>query len=382
MRTHDAQTLVLSALADGPLHGYAVNTVIEKLSGRRLGAGSLYGALARLEDKGLVEPLEGQGRRRPFRLTDLGRGALEREARSMARVSGHVFESATPDEIRYLDRVAASTAGSSYKHVMLHTLGLRAGQSVLDLGCGPGTDLESLARAVTSSGAVIGVDISAEMVDRARRRMAGLPGVEVRNGDVHRLPLADRSVDRARTDRVLQHVENPLLALAEVRRVLRPGGRLVMGEPDWDSLAIDAPDLDVSRAYTRHITDRVVRNGVIGRQLPRLAEEAGFTVTSVVPVTSVFRDVRAADDIFGLQRTTERAVAAGYLPADAAQPWLDHLAEEPFFAAVTLYVVVAEATDAAEATDVAEATEVGEAAEAEGEAGSAESAGTPDLTGT
>ncbi|MFI6289481.1 methyltransferase domain-containing protein [Streptomyces sp. NPDC051018] len=372
MRTQDAQTLVLSALADGPLHGYAVNTAIEKLSGRRLGAGSLYGALARLEDKRLVEPLEGQGRRRPFRLTDLGRGVLERKARSMARVSGHVFEATTPDEIRYLDRVAASTAASSYKHVMLHTLGLRAGQSVADLGCGPGTDLESLARAVTPSGAVIGVDLSEEMVDRARRRTSGLSAVDVRKGDLHRLPLADRSVDRARTDRVLQHVEDPGRALAEARRVLRPGGRLVMGEPDWDSLAIDGPDLDIARAYTRHITDRIVRNGVIGRQLPRLAEEAGFTVTSVVPVTSVFREVGAADDILGLQRNTERAVAAGYLPADAAQPWLDHLAEEPFFAAVTLYVVVAETPQTTEFTgtvEVTEATEVAVVSESDGSTG-------------
>jgi ubiquinone/menaquinone biosynthesis C-methylase UbiE len=51
---------------------------------------------------------------------------------------------------------------------------------------------------------------------------------------------------------VLQHVADPLRALGEIRRVLRPGGRLVMGEPDWDSLAIDHPDDDLARAYTRH----------------------------------------------------------------------------------------------------------------------------------
>ncbi|MGW4032547.1 methyltransferase domain-containing protein [Streptomyces sp. NPDC004838] len=345
MRTNDAQMLVLSALADGPLHGYAINTAIEKLSGRSLGPGSLYGAIARLEAKNLVEPLEGQGRQRPFRLTDQGRAALEREARSMARVSGHVFETAVPDEVGYLDRTAASDVGRAYKRVLFDALDARPGQTVLDLGCGPGTDLEALARAVTDSGAVIGVDSSPEMTGRARERTAGLSAVDVRDGDVHRLPLADGSVDRARTDRVLQHVADPATALAEARRVLRPGGRLVMGEPDWDSLAVDYPDLDVPRAYARHITDRIVRNGVIGRQLARLATDAGFTVPAVVPVTSVFRDVRAADAILGLQRTTERAVAAGYLSAEVSRQWLDHLAEEPFFAAVTLYVVVAEVAE-------------------------------------
>ncbi|MEO3972941.1 methyltransferase domain-containing protein [Streptomyces sp. CAU 1734] len=386
MRTNDAQILVLCTLADGPLHGYAINTAIERLSGRSLGAGSLYGALSRLEAKGFVEPLEGPGRRRPVRLTEEGRAVLEREAHAMARVTERVFETAAPDPVAYLDRVAGSGTGRHYKSVMLELLGLASGLSVLDLGCGPGTDLAALAEGVAvtgpgsgsgpgpgsgpglvsgpvsgtrtapgpvsgteagaretiAPGTVLGIDADEEMVTRARERTAGLGTVEVLHGDAGMLPLGDATADRARTDRVLQHVEDPGTVLAEARRVLRPGGRLVMGEPDWDSLAIDHPDLEISRAYTRHITDRIVRNGVVGRQLARLAADAGFLVPDVVPVTSLFRDVRAADEILGLHRGTERAVAAGYLTEGAARSWLDHLENGDFLAAVTLYVVVAE----------------------------------------
>ncbi|WP_335938958.1 methyltransferase domain-containing protein [Streptomyces sp. PTD5-9] len=344
MRTNDAQMLVLCALTDGPLHGYAINAAIEQVSGHRLGPGSLYGALARLEEKQLVKPLEKRGRQRPFCLTSAGRELLEREAHSMARLSGRVFESAVPDEVSYLDQLAATEAARSYKSVMLDALDARPGETALDLGCGPGTDLSTLAKAVSPSGRVIGIDSSQEMVEQARRRTENLSAVEVEVGDVHTLPFEDGSIDRARTDRVLQHVADPAQALAEARRVLRPGGRLVMGEPDWDSLAIDYPDLEVSRAYTRHVTDKVVRNGIIGRQLAGLAVNAGFAVPAVVPITSIFRDVQAADQVLGLQRNTERAVSAGYLPALASQRWLDHLATGSFFAAVTLYVVVAEAT--------------------------------------
>jgi SAM-dependent methyltransferase len=342
MRTNDAQLLVLSVLMDGPMHGYAINAAIEKVSGQRLGAGSLYGALGRLESKGLVESLEGVGRQRPVRLTGLGRELVEREARSMARVSGHVFESAVPSRVSYLDRVAGSAPGRAYKTVMLEALEVRPGETILDLGCGPGTDLASLAEAVGVDGTVIGVDSDEEMVEQARVRAAGVPVIDVRVGDVHELQLEAGSVDRARTDRVLQHVADPAKVLEEARRVLRPGGRLVMGEPDWDSLAIDAVDLGASRAYTRHIADKVVRNGVVGRQLARQAVDAGFDVPAVVPVTSVFRELQAADQVFGFQRNTERAVAAGYLSAAAAEGWLDGLATGPFLATVTLYVVVAE----------------------------------------
>ncbi|EOD64006.1 PadR family transcriptional regulator [Amycolatopsis vancoresmycina] len=84
---NDAQILVLYALTDGPRHGYAINTAIDELTGKRLGPGSLYGALARLEAKGLIEALDGEGRQRPVRITDQGRAVLERELRAMARVA-------------------------------------------------------------------------------------------------------------------------------------------------------------------------------------------------------------------------------------------------------------------------------------------------------
>lgn len=84
---HDAQVLVLYALTDGPLHGYAINTAIGELTGERLGPGSLYGALARLEAKGLVEALDGDGRQRPVRITEEGSAFLTRELTAMARVA-------------------------------------------------------------------------------------------------------------------------------------------------------------------------------------------------------------------------------------------------------------------------------------------------------
>jgi DNA-binding PadR family transcriptional regulator len=84
---NDAQTLVLCALAEGPLHGYAINAAIEELTGERLGPGSLYGALTRLEAKDWIEPLDEHGRQRPFRLTAAGRTELTAQLRSMARVA-------------------------------------------------------------------------------------------------------------------------------------------------------------------------------------------------------------------------------------------------------------------------------------------------------
>ncbi len=90
----------------------------------------------------------------------------------------------------------------------------------------------------------------------------------------------------------------------------------------------------------------MVRNAVVGRQLPGLATAAGFRVERVIPVTSVFLECEAADKVLGLKRVTERAVAAGYLSTTAAGEWLEHLATQPFFASATLFITVASAEGA------------------------------------
>jgi DNA-binding PadR family transcriptional regulator len=68
---------ILVSLSDGPKHGYAIMTDVEEISGSPMGPGTLYGALARLERRGLIEALEPDDRRRPYRLTALGATTLK-----------------------------------------------------------------------------------------------------------------------------------------------------------------------------------------------------------------------------------------------------------------------------------------------------------------
>lgn len=75
-RFAEPSLFILVSLSDGPKHGYAIMADVATLSGRPLGPGTLYGALARLEARGLIEPLEPVDRRRPYRLTGVGEGAL------------------------------------------------------------------------------------------------------------------------------------------------------------------------------------------------------------------------------------------------------------------------------------------------------------------
>jgi DNA-binding PadR family transcriptional regulator len=86
-RSTDPGLLVLASLADGPKHGYAITRDVEQVADVRLGPGTLYGALARLEGKGLIESLPAEDRRRPYRLTGAGRTALADQLHVLERVA-------------------------------------------------------------------------------------------------------------------------------------------------------------------------------------------------------------------------------------------------------------------------------------------------------
>ena len=75
---------ILVALGDGPKHGYAIMIDVEEFTGQPLGPGTLYGALARLEKRGLIEALEPEDRRRPYRLTALGATTLQAQLTGLA----------------------------------------------------------------------------------------------------------------------------------------------------------------------------------------------------------------------------------------------------------------------------------------------------------
>jgi DNA-binding PadR family transcriptional regulator len=86
-RSTDPGLLVLTSLAGGPKHGYAITQDVQEISGVRLGPGTLYGALARLQDRGLIEPLPAQDRRRRYRLTGAGSLALQDQLTSLEHVA-------------------------------------------------------------------------------------------------------------------------------------------------------------------------------------------------------------------------------------------------------------------------------------------------------
>jgi SAM-dependent methyltransferase len=189
--------------------------------------------------------------------------------------------------VEWQDRVDAWPQVRVYKRRIRELLA-GAGR-LLDVGCGPGGDVVAL-----GADRCLGADRSAAMCTEAVAR-----GATACQADAHRLPFPDGVFDGAFADRVLQHVDDPARALGEMARVVRRGGRVVVADPDQETLVIHLPGV------RRELADRVkalrrdvgYRNGRLVSSLPAALPGLGIGEVAIDPFPVLRTD---PDDTFGL----------------------------------------------------------------------------------
>ncbi len=251
------------------------------------------------------------------------------------------------DRARCPDQVQVNTA-------VRDVLALRPGERLLEVGCGSGALCRLMAPPLHPGGEIIGLDVAPDMIAAARRYAADLPpspaqgeglgervALRFEIGPAEALPYPDGSFDAAFAARLLLHVADPLAVVREMARVVRPGGRVVLMDWDWGTLAVDHTD----RALTRRLMDwRCDNHGGdnwSGRKLLAVALAARLTRVTVTPVATVARDETAAltSSIF---RAAEVARNGGAITPTEHDAWVaelkQRLAEGRFLASLVYFV--------------------------------------------
>ena len=182
------------------------------------------------------------------------------------------------------------TAENSAGYLLGH---LRAGDRLLDVGCGPGTITLDLAARV-APGDVVGIDAADDVVADAARAAAdaGCTNVTFARGDANSIDAAASTFDVVHAHQVMQHLGDPIAALTEMRRVLRPGGLLAVRDSDYGAFVWAPHDqrLDHWMELYHRVTERNGAQADAGRWLPTWVGAAGFTDRTVSSSTWTFAD--------------------------------------------------------------------------------------------
>ena len=190
-----------------------------------------------------------------------------------------------------LDRLKFQAATErELERSMLLKAGLREGMQVLDVACGPGLVSCDMAQMVGSTGHVTGVDISPDLLVEARKAAAdrGITNATFDLGNVYDLHLAENQFDFVYARFLFQHLEKPGEALAQIRKVLKPGGVLVIVDVDDDWLTV-YPSIETFDSFKRRAASSQAKRGgdrFIGRKLGNLLSDAGY-VNAQIFVESV-----------------------------------------------------------------------------------------------
>jgi SAM-dependent methyltransferase len=255
------------------------------------------------------------------------------------------------NQVHYLRQVVVQGGPEveRYKAMSFDWLQLEPGMQVLDVGCGRGIDLPILAERVGQTGQVIGLDHDPDQLRAAQEAVAGKDHVRVVMGEAERMPFPDASFDRVRADRVLQHIPWPEQALAEMWRVLRPGGIVTLVEPDWKTMALfpGSPaggDDDHTLSTIVAWNQQHIPHALIGRQLRSLLHQNRNETWERVQVQGValsFSSWAVVDNVLLITRSAQRLLHEDPVLADEIRAWLQAIeradSQGQFLAVIPLF---------------------------------------------
>lgn len=211
---------------------------------------------------------------------------------------------------------AAAKLAMPIKQKSYQKMQVREGHKVLDVGCGPGIDTINLGKLVKDGGEVIGVDFDVEMIETANKnaQSAGVSGwVSHRPADATQLPFESNIFDACRSERVLQHLEEPDLALEEIIRVTKPGGWVVVVDTDWSTLSADTPEPEIARRLWEFSINGLHYNGYSGRKLFRMFKQQQLMDIEVEPYVFHSTDYRLARWMIMADELEQKALEEGIL---------------------------------------------------------------------
>lgn len=239
----------------------------------------------------------------------------------------------------------AATRLRAFKDLTYCHMQISEGDTVVDVGCGPGVDTIPLAELVGSRGRVIGVDTDEKMLrdaDQAAEQSELRDRITHQLGKAQSLPIDNNRVASCRAERLLQVLpaDHADAIMREMLRVTKTGGRIVLADTDWVSASVDFSDSELERRLMTFFALRMRPDGIAGRRLFALCQQQGLTeiMIDIVPMLQL----QLADTPFG-PWLINTARTEDIITEDEGEQWLDELQrreeKQQFYACINMVIV-------------------------------------------
>ena len=210
----------------------------------------------------------------------------------------------------------------------LKKLSVKPGEKILDVGCGVGFLSYEIALLTRDYGKVYGIDKNSDMIRHAKKRCERLRNTEFSEASANDLPFTEDSFDAACCTQVLLYVNNVDQALLEIKRILKPTGRIIIVETDWRGVVLNS-DYDSITRKIFSAWDATVPSPNLPVRLGSLLLDNGFCNVNVEPIPILNTEYTPNHFSHGMMNwITRNALKKGFITKEQFQKWLDDLGEK------------------------------------------------------
>ena len=225
----------------------------------------------------------------------------------------------------YLKKAAVTVSGiknNSYQFFQDITEGI-----IVDLGCGNGFDIVEMQKNLSPTNTYIGVDHDSNLLKNNTSQYES-KNLHFIQAEASKLPFDNNSISGIRSERMFQHLENPVETMSEIYRVLETDSPLIILETDWHGINMYSDNLAIELQLSKYLVEKKVKFGIASRKIPDLLTQTNFSIKETIVSPVLIKSLQEANDVLKIEQIFSEMVELNYISSKESKAFIDKLIQK------------------------------------------------------